>query len=131
MKQRAVVAGTGFEGRAEIIRQYCKDGGKAALKRQPNNRHDKNAIAVYIMVPRMGGLFGHAHKQIGFIKKHTARSLSKKMDAGVQIEATINRLFIKTTVYQEYDSEGQQDYDDHEEKTVLREHPKVVLDLTY
>lgn len=58
MGRSSIVAGTGFEGRAVIIQRYCKEGSKVALKREPNNKHDSNSIAVYLEVPRLFGLFG-------------------------------------------------------------------------
>ena len=77
---RAVVAGTGFEGRAETIRKYCRDGLPVRLVREPNNPHDPNAIAVYLEFPRL--LFGVAKEQIGYIKAPRASKLHKRLDDG-------------------------------------------------
>ena len=73
MVQNAVIAGTGFEGRAKTIRSHCREGRKVILKRDPHNKYDANAIEVYIKVP--GLLFGRRLRQIGFIKAGTAKSL--------------------------------------------------------
>jgi hypothetical protein len=91
--RNAIVAGTGFEGRASIIGRHCKVGSEVVLKREPNNQHDSNAVAVYLVVPRFFGIFGNAHKQIGYIKKNTAKSLAKKMDAGVSVSGSVKSYF--------------------------------------
>ncbi|MFP4462997.1 MAG: HIRAN domain-containing protein, partial [Guyparkeria sp.] len=56
MSQSAIVAGTGFEGRAPIIRRHCKVGAPVFLVRERANKHDENAVAVYMPVPRFFGL---------------------------------------------------------------------------
>jgi hypothetical protein len=89
MSRNAIVAGTGFEHRAEIIRRYCREGMIVFLERDPNNKFDENAIAVYLAIPIFFGLLGINRKQIGFIKANTAESLSKRLDAGEKIEAKV------------------------------------------
>ena len=93
MGRSSVVAGTSFEGRASIIKRHCRDGRKVILKREPNNQYDANAIAVYLEVPRIGGLFGKSLKQIGFIKASTAKSLAKKMDSGVEVTGFVRSFY--------------------------------------
>jgi len=109
MGKSAIVAGTGFEGRALIIQRHCEEGKEVILKREPNNKHDENAIAVYFQVPRLFGLLGTAEKQIGYIKANTAKSLAKKMDSGKQVKGHVKSF---------YSPEG-------------REHPRVTLELEY
>ncbi len=89
MKKNAIVAGTGFEGRNKVIRSHCKEGAHVILKRDLENKKDKNAIAVYIETPVVFWLLGRSLKQIGFIKASTAKSLARKMDAGEKLSATI------------------------------------------
>lgn len=91
--RNAIITGTGFEGREKIISRHCKVGGKVTLKREPNNRFDSNAVAVLLEVPRLGGLLGNSLKPIGYIKKHTAKTLAKKMDSGIPINGIVISYF--------------------------------------
>ncbi len=82
----AIIAGTGFNNdngsrRAEIIRDFCKVDTPVVLKREPNNKFDSNAIAVYI---EAGGL-----KQIGYVKKGTAKHYHKRLDSGENITGKV------------------------------------------
>lgn len=49
------VTGTGFEGRARRIRRCYRKGAAVQLRREPDNIHDRDAIAVYV---RCNLLFG-------------------------------------------------------------------------
>jgi hypothetical protein len=64
-----------------------------ALVREPHNPHDSNAVAVYIDVPRLGGIFGNSTKQIGYIKANTAKSLAKAIDSGARIRGYVNSFW--------------------------------------
>lgn len=87
----AIVAGTGFDGRAEVIRRYCRPQMAVYLVREPDNVHDKDAIAVYIK-PKLFGLIPSA-KQIGYIKHRRADNLAIKLDAGMQYRAWIESMW--------------------------------------
>lgn len=89
MGRSATVAGTGFEDREFIIKRHCKDGLPVTLRREPHNKHYKNAIAVYLSIPRLGGLFGRSLKKIGYVKAHSAKSLAKRMDSGQHINGRV------------------------------------------
>ncbi len=93
MRKSAIVAGTGFEGRAMTIKKHCRDGMEVVLKREPRNEQVHNAIAVYLNVQRLGGIFGSSLNQIGYIKSNTAKSLSKLMDSGVTVTAHIKSFW--------------------------------------
>lgn len=77
----AVVAGTGFEGRAAIISSRCKEGASVDLVREPHNQFDANAIAVYMHGSRLFGLL-KTREKIGYIKATRAENLAQKMDDG-------------------------------------------------
>lgn len=77
----AVVAGTGFEGRAAVIAARCKEGAKVDLVREPDNEFDPNAIAVFMHGTRLFGLV-KTREKIGFIKAPRAQGLAEKMDSG-------------------------------------------------
>lgn len=108
MKKNAIVAGTGFENREQIIRKYCKNGLKVTLKREPNNEHDENAIAVFLEIPAMFGLLGKSSKQIGYIKATTAKSIAEKMDKGQEFKAKVVSYFAPSE----------------------KEHPRVSIEIT-
>jgi hypothetical protein len=93
MSRTAIVAGTGFEGRAEIIRKHCRPGTPVSLKREPSNQHDPNAVAVSLRVPRLGGILGSSMKKIGYVKKGTAKSLARRLDEGAKISGRVHSMF--------------------------------------
>lgn len=109
MGRNVIIAGTGFYNRASVILRYCHDGLKAVLKREPDNLHDPNAIAVFIEVPRLFGLIGRGLKQIGYIKASAAKGLAKQMDEGLVIQARIASFYAPSD----------------------RDHPRVSLELDY
>ena len=95
MARTAIVAGTGFRNRdgssrAKLIRKYCRKGASVMLAREPDNPHDKNAIAVMLEVRKF--LLVKQLKQIGYIKAGTAKHLSKRLDAGESVQARVTYL---------------------------------------
>ena len=93
MGRNSIVAGTGFDNpdgrnRASIIKRYIEDDMPITLEREPENKFDKNAIAVYIRVPWLFGLL-KVSRQIGYIEAGTAKSLTKRMDAGEKITGKV------------------------------------------
>ena len=93
MSRLAVVAGTGIEGRALIIRRHAHKGLPVFLKRDHNDPHDENSIAVYLPVPRLGGMLGKSNEQIGYIKDNLATWLGRKMDSGKTVTATVSSYY--------------------------------------
>lgn len=74
------VVGVTFEGRQGIIKEL-KNTDVVTLRREPTNKFDTNAIAVWT-----------EKGQIGYIGKDYSSILSPMMDAGTQFEATIATL---------------------------------------
>lgn len=74
------VVGVTFEGRQEIIKQLDKSD-IITIRREPTNKFDTNAIAVW-----------SEKGQVGYIGKDYATILSPMMDAGTQFEAIIAEL---------------------------------------
>jgi hypothetical protein len=89
MGRNVIVAGTGFEGRASIIRRHCRNGQDVSLTREPNNQHDSNAIAVCIETPVLFGLLGKRFRKIGYIKAAAADGLAQQMDRGLKVTARV------------------------------------------
>lgn len=75
------VVGVSFEGRQEMVRKL-EIGQSVELVRQPENTHDRNAIAV----------ISEAGEQIGFIKAKLSKDLAPVMDSGVKYVAEITSL---------------------------------------
>jgi len=105
MMKTAVVAGTGFSGRAKIIRRYCQENEPVYLKRDFYNQHDEHAIGVYITAPRLFGLLGNGKRQIGYIKSATAKQLCKRINKGEIVKGKVryvlappDRLHPKVTI---------------------------------
>ena len=69
------VVGVTFEGRQEILDKFFKNtykiGGSYAVRlvREPDNKYDKNAVAVYL------DLGGSDFKQVGYISKQENQKL--------------------------------------------------------
>jgi hypothetical protein len=86
MKFSAVVAGTGFDGRATRVRAFAHPGTPVELRREPDNPHDENAVAVYLLVKRWYTLFRPVAMHVGYLKRQRAATLAKKMDGGIAIK---------------------------------------------
>ena len=95
MEYDAIVAGTGFEGRAARIRMCAKPGMEVLLSPEPENSYDPNAIAVYLKVRRWFTLFLSTEVQIGYIKKRLAKTITKRLEDGENIKfAYIKSLYL-------------------------------------
>lgn len=84
--------GVKFEGRQDILADlydYQDDGIKLAaeLGREPDNRHDPNAVAVLV---RPEGATLHDH--VGYIPKALAAKWAARMDAGEEITVRAVRI---------------------------------------
>lgn len=67
--------------RQDAIRR-CREGHRVVLKREPENPHDANAVAVL----RENG------EQIGYLSRDNAEWVAEVMDKGKQVEAKIKRI---------------------------------------
>ena len=72
--------------RLNIIRRFVRENMPVTLRREP---HDINAIAVYVLVPRLFGLLGTTLKQIGYLKASAVISLDKQMDMGESLTGRV------------------------------------------
>lgn len=107
---QAIVAGTGFENRAERIRAFCKEGAPVQLRREPDNKHDPEAIAVWMRCSVFLGLW-KPWAQIGYIKAPRADSLAPKLDSGAY---TVRSAIVRSL----YAPKG-------------RDHPRVSLEIEF
>src|SRR6186713_3213052 len=93
MGRYVTVAGTRLEGSGEILRRHCREGMAAELRRERNNPHDPDAIAVYIGVPVFFGWLGQSPRKIGYVKETAAHGLVGRMDSGSRISARVASLY--------------------------------------
>ena len=103
---RCYVVGTGFEGRARIIRKHCHKTMGVELRREPNNSHDPNAVSVWVEVR---SFLGSKRKLIGYLKRSHAERIAKVLDKNYRLWAQIDEI---------YDPEG-------------KEFPNVKLNVGY
>lgn len=89
---RAIVTGTGFEGRANRIRRFCKDGAAIELRREKNNEHDAEAIGVWMSCSIFFGLW-KPWAMIGYIQAGRADHLAPRLDSG---EYKVSRAYVKS-----------------------------------
>jgi len=95
MGRNAIVAGTGYlntdgSERCKIIAKHISEKMPVILKRDPDNKYDSNAIAVYINTPKLFGLIKNNQVQIGYIKAQAAKSISSRIDNGEKITAFVS-----------------------------------------
>lgn len=72
------LAGVTFEERQDVISRL-KSGDPLAMRRQPENPYDANAIA----------LFEHRGAQVGFLNRRLAQALAPALDAGVAYDVEV------------------------------------------
>lgn len=75
------IVGVSFEGRQELLKKLTT-GQEVFLQRQPDNPHDKNAVAV----------IDDKGVQLGFLKARLAKDLARFLDKGVEYTATITSV---------------------------------------
>lgn len=76
------VAGTAFENRSTYMRKMNMDT-KITIKKEEDNPYDKDAIAVYAEIEKMG------LKKIGYIPSKLCKTLAKKLEKSDLHHATI------------------------------------------
>ena len=89
------VVGVAFENpdgssRQQYIKDYCFSSQPLILKREPNNRYDKNAVGVWIK--RKVFLFFESEIQIGYLSAELAEDIAECMDSGGTVEACISEI---------------------------------------
>ena len=83
-------AGTTFENRQErlaFLKQFRLDDLSVTLEREPDNKHDCNAIKIIVHIKSIS-----RRTVIGYIPKETARVLAKVIDIGIQVKASLMQI---------------------------------------
>ena len=84
------VSGTTFENRQErleFLKRFRLEDLSVTLEREPNNQYDRNAIQVVVHIKPIT-----KKTVIGYIPKGLARELSKVIDIGVQLKASLMQI---------------------------------------
>lgn len=80
-------AGTTFENRQErleFLKQFKPEDLTVTLEREPENRFDRNAIRIIIHILPIS-----RKTVIGYVPKGLARELSRVLDMGIQVKASL------------------------------------------
>ena len=83
-------AGTTFENRQErlnFLRQFKPEELTVTLEREPENRFDRNAIRIVVHILPIS-----RKTVVGYVPKGLARELSRVLDMGVQVKASLMKI---------------------------------------
>ena len=83
-------AGTTFENRQErlhFLKQFKPEDLTVTLERDRNNKFDSNAIQIVVHIKPI-----HRRTVIGYIPKGLIRELSKVIDMGIQVKASLMQI---------------------------------------
>lgn len=84
------VAGTTFENRQErlqFLKQFHQNDLTVTLEREPDNEFDNNAIQIIVHIKPIS-----RRTVIGYLPKELARELSKVIDIGIQVKASLIQI---------------------------------------
>ena len=84
------VAGTTFENRQErlqFLKQFHQNDLTVTLEREPDNEFDNNAIQIIVHIKPIS-----CRTVIGYLPKELARELSKVIDIGIQVKASLIQI---------------------------------------
>jgi hypothetical protein len=76
----------------EMVQGRVRTGSAIILKRYATGRHDRNAITCWFPHPELGEV------RIGYLDRDTAEALAPLMDAGVKLDAVVERFSHDITV---------------------------------
>lgn len=83
-------AGTTFENRQErlnFLRQFKPEDLTVTLEREPENKFDRNAIRIVVHILPIS-----RKTVVGYVPKGLARELSRVLDMGVQVKASLMKI---------------------------------------
>lgn len=83
-------AGVSFENRQErlaFLQQFQPEDLTVTLEREQNNKFDCNAIQIVVHIKPI-----RRRTVIGYVPKGLARELSKVLDMGIQVKATLMQI---------------------------------------
>lgn len=83
-------AGTTFENRQErlmFLKQFRLNDLAITLEREADNQYDSNAIQIVVHINPI-----HRRTVIGYVPKELARKLSRVIDMGIQVKASLIQI---------------------------------------
>lgn len=86
--QESPLAGYQYH-RAPGVWPFLREGEQLRLIREPHNRHDPNAIAVWFK-----------NDMLGYVPRRENRTLAQVMDRGEKLKARITRLLVESDPWQ-------------------------------
>lgn len=72
--------------RQDIIKRHCHDGQSLQVVREPDHEFDENAIALWVVIPR---LIFKSKGRIGYIASDLTEDLAPFVDKGNRLEAKV------------------------------------------
>ena len=86
----AGVTASNYNGisRQAYIAKFCHPGTSVALKREPDNPHDPNAVAVFVTARAL--IFFSGPVQIGYLGADLAPEIARHMDKGGLVTAVVS-----------------------------------------
>lgn len=84
------VDGTTFENRQErlqLLKQFHQNDLTVTLEREPDNEFDNNTIQIIVHIKPIS-----RRTVIGYLPKELARELSKVIDIGIQVKASLIQI---------------------------------------
>ena len=85
------IAGVSFEGRQEIIK-ILKVGEILELRREPDNKFDRNAIQILREMGEWPATHITQYQQLGYINKELAADLADAMDRGINYICKVSSI---------------------------------------
>ena len=77
--------------RARVIRRRCAIGCEVVLRKGSEGRDTSHAVAVYLRVPRLFGLFPSSDAQIGYLE--AAALIVSRLDSEDEVRARVKSVY--------------------------------------
>ena len=98
MPTTAILTGTHLlnedgSSRSRTIRRHCEIGSELELRPDQTPLPESSGIAVFVRIPRLFGLLGHARRRIGFVDALTAAGLAQRIGSGDKVQARVKSVY--------------------------------------
>src|SRR5664279_4635721 len=79
--------------RSRVIRRRCAIGCEVVLRKGSEGRDTSHAVAVYLRVPRLFGLFPSSDAQIGYLEAGAAALIVSRLDSEDEVRARAKSVY--------------------------------------
>ncbi len=98
MGTTAILTGTGLlnedgSSRSRAIRRHCEIGSELELRPVESPLAESSGVAVFIRIPRLFGLLGHARRKIGFVDPVAAAAVARRFASGEEVRARVKSVY--------------------------------------